>query len=85
MFSLKPSNDGLHDCPTHEVRLASHPEPLAVDSECLRLPLIQPESQSCSPLNPVLTNRSASQCRREFYAKVYGKAIQWAWENCDLL
>ena len=84
MLRIKPPDYCLHDGPPHEVRLASYPEPLAVDAECLRFPLIQPESQRRCPLYLLLSDRSASQSRYEFYAKVALMAIQWAMENYDL-
>jgi hypothetical protein len=84
MLGFEPSDNSLHDCTTHEVRLASYPEPFAVDTECLRLPLIQPESQRCRPLDPFFTYRSASQNRCEFCTKIDGSAIQWPSEITDL-
>ena len=70
MFRIKPHDNGLHDGPPHEIRLAPYPVPLAVDAERLRLPLIQPESQRRGPLYLFLSGRSASQQKSEFYAKV---------------
>ncbi len=85
MFRIKPPYYGLHDGPPHEVRLASYPEPLAVDAERLRLPLIQPESQRRGPLYLLLSYRSASQYRYEFYTKVALMTISWAIYTYDLL
>jgi hypothetical protein len=84
MLRIKPPDYGLHDGPSHEVRLASYPEPFAIDTECSRLPLIQPERQRRVSLYLLLGGRSASQSRYEFYTKVAGTAIPWANENRNL-
>ncbi len=85
MLRVKTTNYGLHYGPPHEVRLASYPEPLAVDAECLRLPLIKPQSKRRGPLYLLLSDRSASQSRYEFYTKVAFMIILYAGEYFDLL
>ena len=85
MLRIKPTHYSLHDGPPHEVRLASYPEPLAVDTERPRLPLIQPERQRRGSPYLLLSDRSASQSRYEFYTKVADMTIPWAGENCNLL
>jgi hypothetical protein len=85
MFRIEPADYCLHYGPPHEVRLASYPEPFAVDAERLRLPLIQPESQRRGSPYLLLSDRSASQSRYEFYTKIAFTTIPWACENCDLL
>ena len=84
MFRIKPHDNGLHDGPPHEIRLAPYPVPLAVDAERLRLPLIQPEGKRGGPLYLFLSQRSASQSGSQFYAKVARMAILWANEKCNL-
>lgn len=75
MFSIKTYNNGLHDGPPHEIRLAPYPVPLAVDIERLCLPLIKPEGKRGGPLYLFFSQRSASQSKSQFLAKVAHVAI----------
>jgi len=76
MVRIKTYDNGLHDGPPHEIRLATYPVPLAVDIERLRLPLIKPEGKRGGPLNLFFGKRSASQSGSQFCAKVARMAIQ---------
>ena len=70
MLGIKPAHNGMHDGPPHKVRLAPYPEPLAVDVESPRLPLVKPESKGGRSLYLLFSEWSAFQSRYKFYTKI---------------
>ncbi len=70
VLSIKPANNGMHDCATHKIRLAPDPETLTVDIESPRFPLVKPESQVGRSLYLLFSEMRAFQSGFKFYTKI---------------
>jgi hypothetical protein len=74
VLGIKAAYYGLHDGAPHEVRLASYPEPLAINVQSPRLTLIKPESEGCRSSDILPGDLYPLQPGFNFYTKIALKA-----------